>query len=93
MDSKARIHKHLDAAAAELLRFIKTAEKSHSDRWVPAADIKRKLELNFVAVPRANKVQRGVKGWLFGILARKLEDDGLLDYKKQSNNRAFYRTR
>jgi hypothetical protein len=93
MDSKARIHKHLEAAAAELLQYVKAAESSHSDRWVPAADIKRKLELNFVAVPRANKVQRGEKGWLFGILARQLEDKGLLDYKKQGNNRAFYRSR
>jgi len=71
------------------LNFIKNEEVSFKDRWVPAIDIKEKLDLNFVAVPQENK-QYGKKGWLFAIIARILEDEGLLEYKK-INNRAYYR--
>jgi len=73
------------------LKFIKNEEVSHKNRWIPAIDIKEKLELNFVAVPQENK-QYGKKGWLFAIIARLLEDEDLVEYKK-INSRAFYRTK
>jgi hypothetical protein len=44
-----------------------------------------------VAVPREGE-QYGEKGWLFAILARMLEDEGLVEYRKDGN-RAFYRSR
>jgi hypothetical protein len=91
MGVKERIHRHIEAAADELLQFITSSEAAYPDRWVPAAHIKTKLELNFVAVPRANKVPRGEKGWLFATLARLLEDQGRLKYRKLGN-RAFYRS-
>jgi len=87
---KLLIHNLLGVIANEVCEFIRECEWDHEDRWVPAAYIKNSLELNFIAVPREN-VQYGEKGWLFAILVRKLEDGGLVEYKKESG-RAFYRT-
>ena len=53
--------------------------------------IKQSLALNFVAVPKGGK-QYGEKGWLFAILARILEDRGLLEHNK-NGSRAFYRAK
>ena len=91
MDRKKTIHGLLDQCALELLEFIKEAELRHEDRWVPIAEVKNALELNFVAVPRCG-VQRGEKGWLFASLARMLEDKGLLDYEKRGT-RSYCRSR
>jgi hypothetical protein len=91
MTRKDAMHALIRVLAFELFQHIKEQEEAHTDRWVPAADIKSALDLNFVAVPRENK-QYGEKGWLFGILARILEDERLVQYKKVSN-RAFYRSR
>jgi hypothetical protein len=49
------------------------------------------LELNLHMVPQANENQ-GEKGWVFGALARILEDRGVLEYRKV-NGFAFYRSR
>lgn len=91
MNRKDAIHGLLKVIAFELLEFIRESESSHEDRWVPAADIKNILKLNLIAVPIEN-VQHGEKGWLFAILARMLEDEKLVEYKKE-DNRAFYRTK
>lgn len=89
MNRQTVIHNLLEVIAFEVLQFIRMERSAFDDGWVPAADIKKKLDLNFVAVPKANK-QYGEKGWLFGIIARMLEDRGLVEYKKRGN-RAFYR--
>jgi hypothetical protein len=89
MDRKTAIHDHLIAASNELLGFIRERMAHSPEGWVPASEIKRSLALNFVAVPRGGK-QHGEKGWIFAILARMLEDRGLLEYKK-TGSRAFYR--
>jgi len=81
----------LDEAAYEVLAYIKDSELLFEDRWVPAADIKSKLELNFVAVPKL-ATQYGEKGWLFAILARMLEDKALVEYEKRGS-RAYYRSK
>ncbi len=91
MDRKTAIHSLLHVISFELLEFIKDSESSFKDRWVPAADIKNALELNFVAVPKEGE-QYGEKGWLFAILARMLEDQDLVEYKKEGN-RSFYRSK
>ena len=91
MDRKVAIHSLLKITAFELLEHIKEAESSFDDRWVPAAEIKNSLGLNLVAVPKKG-IQRGEKGWLFSTLARMLEDDELVEYKKEMS-RAFYRSR
>lgn len=91
MDHRDAIHNLLNVIAFEMLNFIRISESSFNDRWVPAIHIKDSLELNFVAVPQENE-QYGEKGWLFAILARILEDQNTLEYRKE-DNRAFYRTR
>lgn len=91
MNRKDAIHGLLKVIAFELLEFIRESEPFYEDRWVAAADIKSTLKLNLIAVPIEN-VQHGEKGWLFAILARMLEDEELVEYKKEEN-RAFYRTK
>lgn len=92
MNRKETIHKLLNDAALELLAFIKDSESKFKDddRWVPAAEIKNNLGLNFIAVPRSGK-QYSEKGWVFATLARMLEDKSLVEYKKPGS-RAFYRS-
>jgi len=90
MNRKDRVHNHINAITDEILDYIKENESIYPERWVPSSKIKDELELNFVAVPLANK-QYGPKGWLFAIAARLLENKGLLEYKKVSN-RAYYRS-
>ena len=91
MDRKTAIHSLLNIMAFELLEHIRDCESSFESRWVPAAEVKNALELNFVAVPKQGE-QYGEKGWLFAILARMLEDQNLVEYHKEGS-RAFYRTR
>jgi len=92
MNHKENLHRLLQAAAIELLAFIRESEAQFQadDYWVPASEIKSKLELNFVAVPKSGK-QYGEKGWLFATLARMLEDQGLVEYQK-IGSRAYYRS-
>ena len=87
---KAWVHHLINEIALEVLHYIRTHESSSEDRWVPAAKIRNGLELNFVAVPKGNK-QYGEKGWFFAIIARILEDQNLVEYKKVGT-RAYYRT-
>lgn len=90
MQRKDKVHDLINQIAQEVFGAIKEQEPKHSDRWVPAALIRRELELDFVAVPKANK-QYGEKGWLFAIIARKLEDKNMIEYKK-TGGRAFFRS-
>jgi hypothetical protein len=91
VDHKSKIHDHIQAAADELLAFVRSSESSYQERWVPAVQIKDALELNFAAVPQQGN-QYGPKGWLFAIMARILEDQGRLEHKKVGS-RAFFRTK
>lgn len=91
MDHKTAIHGHLKQIAFELLGFIREAEGSFNERWVPRTYISNKLDLNFDCYPKAGK-QHGRKGWLSSILTRMLEDEGLLEYRAEGN-RAFYRSK
>lgn len=92
MSRRDNIHRLLQATSSELLAFIRESEAQHAedDYWVPATEIKDKLNLNFVAVPKSNQ-QYGEKGWLFAILARMLEDQEQVEYQKVGS-RAYYRT-
>jgi len=91
VDHRINIQGHIQAAADELLAFVRNSESSYPERWVPAVQIKDALALNFVAVPQQGH-QYGPKGWLFAILARILEDQGHLEHKKVGT-RAFFRAR
>jgi len=92
VNRKQTIHNLLGQAAVELLSFIEESQPKHKaiECWVPAAELKRELELNFVAVPKSGK-QYGEKGWVFASLMRMLEDQGLVEYRK-SGSRAYYRS-
>lgn len=84
MNSKDKIHSLLRQCCDEILIYVQEREPLHADRWVPTAEVKTGLALNFVAVPKSSK-QYGEKGWLFATLARMLEDEGRLQYKRQGN--------
>lgn len=90
MSRRNEIHELIKKISIEVLGFIKEEESKYEDRWVPAAHIKKSLALSFVAVPQAN-IQYGEKGWFFGIIARILEDQNLIEYKKVGS-RAFCRS-
>lgn len=91
MNRKEKIHQLLTEAADEILAFIKESESAYRDRWMPAADIKNRLGLMLPAVPQQNE-QYGAKGWLFATLMRSLEDRNQVEFKKEANNRTFYRS-
>ena len=91
MDTKTKVHDLIREMTDEIYDFIKKQENTYKDSWVPAVDIKKKLEINFVCVPKDNK-QYGEKGWLFAIIARILEDENRVEYKKV-NKKAFYKTK
>ena len=90
MSHKKAIHDLLGRISGEILEFIKEQELTFEDRWVPAAHIKSSLDLYFASVPKGGK-QYGEKGWLFAIIARMLEDNDLVEYKK-IKRRAYYRS-
>jgi hypothetical protein len=71
MDQKDKIHNLIKLISMEILEFIREAELSYknNDGWVPQKAINRSLELNFIAVPKANRDQRAT-GWFFSIIAR-----------------------
>jgi hypothetical protein len=91
MSRKAKIQSLLDEAAMEIFGHIKDFEPSYPERWVPAANIKDELGLKLPSYPQENKINNET-GWLFGTLARILEDKGLVEFRK-ANNRSFYRTK
>ena len=91
MDHKRNIHRHIQAAADELLGYIRSSESSHAEGWVPAIQIKDALALNLVATPQKG-TQYGPKGWLFAILARVLEDQGTLEHRK-TGSRSYFRSK
>jgi hypothetical protein len=90
LNRKDTIHELLNKAADELLAFIKETECEFPGGWIPSATIKNRLGLNMMMVPQSNKEQKE-NGWVFGALARILEDKSLVEYKKEENGRSFYR--
>jgi hypothetical protein len=89
MNRKEVIHDALEQIALEMLHFIADAGKRYPDGWVPATHIKDELQLNLHCYPKI-KTQHGRKGWLFSILARMLEDRGLLGYQFDKKH-AYYK--
>ena len=90
MIHRQAVQELLDALALEILDFVKQSEVRYPDRWVPIAHIKNCLDLNMVAVPQAGP-QYGPKGWVFASLARRLEDQGLLEHTRLGS-RSFCRS-
>ena len=91
MDRRKRIHELLNEASTEMLAFIRESECGFDERWVPAVFIRNQLDLNFA--PYQKKGDRyGHKGCFFAVLARVLEDNGLVEYQEK-NGLIFYRSR
>lgn len=89
MNRRENISCHIQAIAEEILGYIRENESQFSDRWVPAAEINKKLDLKRNPSPKIGKTQ-GCKQWFFSIIARILEDQNKVEYKKVGN-RAYYR--
>jgi hypothetical protein len=91
MSRKDTVQSLIQQLTNEIYEFIKENEPLAKDGWVPTATIKNKLDLNFVCVPKANK-QYGPKGWVFAAMARILEDQDRIEYKKIGKN-SFCKTK
>jgi len=83
------IRLHLASCASELLAYLAAVESRFPDRMVPAAEAKEALGLNLVAVPKSSK-DSAPSGWVFGALARILEDEGKIEYIRKGS-RSFCR--
>lgn len=86
MNSNERIKFYIDAIAQELLAYITGNTKNYKDGWIPTVTIKEDLGLKFAEYPQ-NK-DKPARGWLFGIVARRLEDLDLIEYDN-SGSRSF----
>ena len=91
MKRKDKVQSLIQQLANEIYEFIKENESGVDEGWVPIAKIKNDLELKFVCVPKDNK-QYGPKGWVFAAIARILEDQNRILYKK-IGYRSFCKTK
>jgi phage FluMu gp28-like protein len=91
MTRKDKVQSLIQQLADEIYDFIKEKEIDFKDGLVPTTAIKNELELNFLCVPKDNK-QYGPKGWVFAAIARILEDQDRIIYKKVGNN-SFCKTK
>lgn len=76
--------------ADEVRSFIKESESGFPEGWVPAAYIKDQLDLKKSSYPQNNKIDNKT-GWLFATLARHLEDQHKVKFKKVGS-RSFYKS-
>ena len=91
MNITEKVQSLIQQLAEQIYEFINENEPLFKEGWVPTTTIKKKLELNFVCVPKYNK-QYGPKGWVFAAMARILEDQGRIEYKKIGNS-SFCKTK
>ena len=87
---RAKIHKLFDEMSVEVMMFIKDSESIFPDGWVPATFIKDELDLKKSAYPQGNIIDNKT-GWLFATIARYLQDQEKVIFKK-NGNRSFYKT-
>jgi len=91
MNNRENIDKLFVEMANEVLSFIKSSETGFNEGWVPATYVRERLNLTKNAYPQGNKTDNKT-GWLFATLARHLQDNDEVSYKKVGS-RAFYRSR
>jgi len=87
---KSKIHELFSEMSNEVCDFIKESESGFGESWVPATFIKDQLELKKSAYPQGNKIDNKT-GWLFATIARHLQDEQKVLFKKV-DNRSFYKT-
>ncbi len=90
MTHKSKIHELFSEMSNEICDFIKESESDFGESWVPATFIKDQLELKKSAYPQENKIDNKT-GWLFATIARHLQDEQKVLFKKVGN-RSFYKT-
>lgn len=86
---KQEIERLLQLMSDQLMSYISEVEPGFQGRWVPATHLKTQLNLKRDSYPVANKIQNRT-GWLFAILARMLEEQGKVEFRKEGN-RSYYR--
>jgi CBS domain containing-hemolysin-like protein len=91
MQRKENVHKLINELAHEIYGFIKESESFFSDGWVPAIYIKNELGLKLSSYPKGNKIDNET-GWFFNTLARILQDENLIEFKKDIN-RSYYKSK
>ena len=90
MTHKSKIHELFSEMSNEVCDFIKQSESSFGEGWVPATFIKDQLELKKSAYPQGNIIDNKT-GWLFSTIARYLQDEQKVLFKK-NGDRSFYKT-
>ncbi len=93
MSHKLKVHDYFQLMSDSVFAFIKESESGFTERdgWVPATYIKDQLELKKSSYPQGNKIDNET-GWLFATIARHLQDQSRVDYKK-IGSRSFYKCR
>lgn len=84
------MHRLIRECCDILVEHIHSLENQYPDRWVPSAQLKRDLHLEFEAAPKSSG-QLGRKPWLFATFARMLEDELRVE-RKELEGAAYYRT-
>ena len=90
MAYKSKVHELFSNMSDEVCEFIRSSESGFSEGWVPATYIKNQLDLNKSAYPQGNKIDNKT-GWLFATIARHLQDQNKVLFKK-IGGRSFYKT-
>ena len=90
MSNKSKVDELFNAMSDEVCNFIKSSESGFSECWVPATYIKDQLDLKKSAYPQGNKIDNKT-GWLFATIARHLQDQNKVIFKKVGS-RSFYKT-
>jgi len=90
MSRKGKVDALFEALADEIYLFIEESESGFPEGWVPAAYIKDQLDLKKSSYPRSNKIDNKT-GWFFAIIARRLEDQGRVVFKKEKS-RSYYKS-
>ena len=88
-NQKQEIDRLLDEIARLVMSYIREAESGFPGGWVPATHVKEQLGLKRESYPVGNEIQ-GRTGWLFAILARILEEQVDVEFRKKGN-RSYYR--
>lgn len=90
MSHKEKIAELFDVMADEVRSFIEESGSGFPEGWVPAAYIKDQLDLKKSSYPQSNEIDNKT-GWLFATLARYLEDQHKVIFKKVGG-RSFYKS-
>jgi len=89
MSHKLKVHELFGLMSNEVIAFIKKSESGFPEGWVPATYINDQLELKKSSYPQGNKIDNKT-GWLFATIARHLQDENRVDFKK-IGSRSFYK--